>query len=270
MKFSFAMILVTAVFVLGCDEAPAPPRSAPATPSAPSVTAPAAPAETQTARETQPVTPTPAPRETQPAAPTTPPVAAAPGGALPEGFTPVPAAAGIAKVSADNTTVQFVGKHVDGGENDPQARTGVFEKLTGQVEIDPATKMLKSASAEIDATSLFVPIQQLQDHLRSEDFLSVREFPTIKFQTTQIAPAGDPGKVNITGDLTLHGVTKSITIPATYTVTDAGVTIVSDFKITRADFGMTGQERVQPNVELKVMVGKKTERPAGRGRRRTP
>jgi polyisoprenoid-binding protein YceI len=107
----------------------------------------------------------------------------------------------------------------------------------------------------------------LQDHLQSSDFLSVREFPTIKFQTTRIEPAGEAGKVNITGDLTLHGVTKPITIPATVTASDAGVTIDSEFKIARADFGMTGQERVQPNVELKVMVGKKTERPArGRGR----
>jgi polyisoprenoid-binding protein YceI len=264
MKFSITLFLAACfVAAAGCDDQPATPVTAP---TPPTVSAPVAPPDLpDPAKATQP-------SETAPTPPSqggnTAPAAAAPSATAPAGFTPVRIEAGVAQVSADNTTIQFVGKHVDGGENDPQARTGVFEKFTGQVAFDPVTKMPKSATAEIDTTSLFVPIQQLQDHLKSQDFLSVREFPTIKFQTTRIEVA-DEGKANITGDLTLHGVTKSITIPARLTASDAGITIESEFNIKRADFGMTGQERVQPNVELKIMVGKKTERPAGgRGRRR--
>ncbi|MEX2316052.1 MAG: YceI family protein [Pirellulales bacterium] len=261
MKFAIPSVVFACFLFAGCGE---PPAKSPVTPAPPPVVAPGVP---DSGEQKQP-----ADTVTMPPTPLTPggttAAAAAPSATAPEGFTPVPLEAGVAKVSADNSTIQFVGKHVEGGENDPQARTGVFEKLTGQVVFDPATMMLKSATAEIDATSLFVPIQQLQDHLKSQDFLSVREFPTIKFQTTRIEPAAEAGKVNITGDLTLHGVTKSITIPATLTASRAGVTIDSEFKIARADFGMTGQERVQPIIQLKVMVGKKTERPARGGRRR--
>jgi polyisoprenoid-binding protein YceI len=186
--------------------------------------------------------------------------------APPAGFMPVPISAGVATLTPENTTIQFIGKHTDGGENDPRARTGVFEKFTAEVAVDPASNLLKSASAEINATSLYTPIGNLTNHLTNPEFLDVEMHPTIKFQSTRIEPAGEPGKVSIVGDLTMHGVTKEITLPARVTMGDSGITVHAEWTLNRRDFGINHRNidgRVLPNVELTLMVGKKTERPRG-------
>lgn len=185
---------------------------------------------------------------------------------VPAGFTAVRVDAGVVTLSPDNSTVQFVGKHTEGGVNDPRARTGVFERFTGRLEIDPATRTIKSASAEIDAMSLYTPIGNLTNHLKSPEFLDVELHPTIKFVSRRITPARETGVVNIVGDLTLHGVTKEITLPAKISLNDAGVTIQSQLTINRREFGinhMNIDNRVLPTVELTLAVGKRTERPQG-------
>ncbi|MCI0548231.1 MAG: YceI family protein, partial [Candidatus Rokubacteria bacterium] len=66
-------------------------------------------------------------------------------------------------------------------------------------------------------------------------------YPTSKFVATAIKPAAETEGAShtITGNLTLHGVTKSITFPATIAVTDTEVTLKSEFSIKKSDFGIT-------------------------------
>ena len=90
----------------------------------------------------------------------------------------VPLDKGVADISAANSKITFVGTH-SGAKPDP--RTGGFGKFTGRVTIDPATKNLTSVTADIDTTSLFTAIPKLTDHLKTADFLEVREYPTAKF-----------------------------------------------------------------------------------------
>jgi polyisoprenoid-binding protein YceI len=183
---------------------------------------------------------------------------------VPDGFTPVALEGGKAMLSQDNTLIQFVGKHTQGGEDDPMARIGIFEKFSGEVVIDPATKTLISAMAEIDTTTLYTPIGNLTNHLKNHEFLDVEVHPTAKFVSTRVEPGDEPGKYNVIGNLTLHGVTKEITIPASVTVDDAGVTVYAQTKLKRSDFGITHEainERIMPEVDLTLTVGKRTERP---------
>jgi len=184
----------------------------------------------------------------------------------PTGFTPVRIDAGVATLTPQNTTIQFVGKHTRGGENDPMARTGVFEKFTGTIEVDPATKMLTSATAEIETASLIAFDPRLTNHLKGEEFIDVETYPTIKFASTRIEPTREDGKTSITGNLTLHGVTKEITLPASVIANDAGVTVRAELSINRREFGINHPKTdgmVLPNVKLTLAVGKKTERPRG-------
>jgi polyisoprenoid-binding protein YceI len=170
--------------------------------------------------------------------------------------TPVPVSGGAATLSPDNTKIQFVGTH-SGAKPDP--RTGGFAKFKGKAEIDPATKTLKAVNVEIDTASLFTEIgQKLTDHLKSPDFFEVREYPAAKFESTKIV-AGATGKATITGKLSLHGVTKEISFPATVEVGEKGLTLTSDFSIDRTQFGMTyGEGKVEPKVSMTVIVGEKT------------
>ncbi len=162
---------------------------------------------------------------------------------------------GVATISSDNAKITFVGTH-SGDKPDP--RTGGFGKFSGKVTIDPATKALTGVTADIDTTSLFTGIEKLTDHLKSADFFEVREHPTAKFESTKIT-AANTGHT-ITGKLTLHGVTKEISFPATVTITDDGVQLKSEFAINRSEFGMTyGAGKVDDKVSMTVVVGEKTK-----------
>jgi polyisoprenoid-binding protein YceI len=168
---------------------------------------------------------------------------------------PVPLEKGVATVSAANSKITFVGTH-SGAKPDP--RTGGFGKFTGKVTIDPTTKLLKSVTADIETASLFTEFPKLTTHLQTADFFEVREYPKATFESTKVTP-GKEGTATVTGKLTLHGQTKEINFPATYTVDAKGLTLKTNFIINRSEFGMTyGAGKVEDKVELTVIVGEKT------------
>jgi polyisoprenoid-binding protein YceI len=155
---------------------------------------------------------------------------------------------GVAELNPSNTHIGWIGTHV-GDKPDP--RVGSFEKFTGTAEVDADAKKLKSVSLDIDTASLKSPIENLTTHLNSPDFLDTRQFPKATFKSTNIADDG-----TITGDLTLHGVTKEISFPANIAVSDAGLSIKAEFKINRDDFDLgQGQDRVEKDVAITVQVG---------------
>lgn len=153
--------------------------------------------------------------------------------------------------TADSSLVQFICAHSDPAKPDP--RTGRFGKLTGEAKVDAG--QLKSVQVDIDTKSLTTDIEKLTNHLKSPDFFDVNEHPKATFKSTSITPASD-GKVKITGDLTLHGVTKSISFPATVTL-DKGLKLEARFDLDRTQFGMTyGAGKVENKVAMTVRVGK--------------
>ncbi len=172
--------------------------------------------------------------------------------------TPVPIAGGAATLSPDNTKIQFVGTHSPPKKPDP--RTGGFAKFKAKAEVDAATKSLKAVSVEIDTASLFTEIDKLTNHLTSADFFEVREYPKATFESTKITP-GTGSKATITGKLSLHGVTKEISFPATVDLGEKGLTLTSEFSIDRRQFGMNyglAEGGVEPKVSMTVVVGEKT------------
>src|SRR6185295_6216026 len=79
----------------------------------------------------------------------------------------------------------------------------------------------------------------LTKNLQTADFFDVQKFPQATFVSTEIKAGGDKGASHtVTGNLTLHGVTKAITFPATITAAPTGVSVESSFAINRKDFGI--------------------------------
>jgi polyisoprenoid-binding protein YceI len=160
-----------------------------------------------------------------------------------------PASGDSIALTEANTKVEFVGTH-SGDMPDP--RKGSFGKLTGSATLEGGA--LKSIVVDFDTTSLSTEIDKLTDHLKAPDFFNVKEHPTAKFESTSIE-AGDAGAVNITGNLTLLGVTKPVTFPATVTA-DGGLKLSAEFSIDRTEFGMTyGEGKVEKLVALTVTIG---------------
>lgn len=121
---------------------------------------------------------------------------------------------------------------------------GEFTKVSGTAQFDPANLSKSSVEITIDATSLNTREPQRDDHLRSPDFLDVAKHPAITFRSTDLHEI-DPQNFELTGDLTIHGVTKEVTLDVegpTEIIKDpwgnTRVGFTGKVKINRKDFGL--------------------------------
>ncbi|HET9789440.1 MAG TPA: YceI family protein [Pyrinomonadaceae bacterium] len=135
-------------------------------------------------------------------------------------------------ITPENSKIQFIGSKVTGSHN------GSFGKFSGT--IDYAGQPEKSrVSITIEAASLQADDPKLTEHLKTADFFDVAKYPQATFESTEIKAGGDKGASHtVTGNLNLHGVTKSITFPATITTSPTQITVESNFSINRKDFGI--------------------------------
>jgi polyisoprenoid-binding protein YceI len=92
---------------------------------------------------------------------------------------------------------------------------GAFNDFTGTVVIDPVDPIKSSAKVTIKAASIDTRNEQRDGHLRSNDFLAMEEYPEITFVSTGVELTGG-NEFELTGDLTIRGVTKPVTIPFTF------------------------------------------------------
>jgi len=88
---------------------------------------------------------------------------------------------------------------------------GKFAKFDGKIDIDPAHPEKSSVSARIDVRSIDTGIVKRDNHLRSSEFFNVEKFPEIIFKSRSVRRT-EPQSGDILGDLTMHGVTKPITL----------------------------------------------------------
>lgn len=174
------------------------------------------------------------------------------------------ATASLTAVAADkyefdgnHTNVVFSWTHF--GLSNPSAR---FSKVEGEVLLDTADLTKSSVSVTIPVDSLRTDVPKFDEHLRSGDFFDLAKFPAATFKSTKVEKAGD-NKLKVTGDLTIHGVTKA-------TVLDVTVNKIGDHPmakkpaagfdasttVKRSDFGMGNYV---PNVSDEVKIHITTE-----------
>lgn len=135
---------------------------------------------------------------------------------------------------------------------------GRFNTTTGKLSLDVAEKT-GSVEVNIDTASIDTGFAKLEEHLRGEDFLDVKKFPKMTFKSSKFDFEGD-NLSSIEGELTLHGVTK----PVTLTVTHFKCAVHPMFKkdvcgatasttIKRTEFGVT---KYAPAVgdEVKILL----------------
>ncbi|MEM9481623.1 MAG: YceI family protein [Verrucomicrobiota bacterium] len=144
-----------------------------------------------------------------------------------------PDAEAVSYTFTDDSKIGFVGSKVTGSHE------GGFEKFSGTFNVAEGKPGAGPHTIEIDMTSTWSDSDKLTKHLLSEDFFEVEKFPTSSFNLTQATPADAPDKYNLSGDVTLHGVTKQISFPATIKEgPDGNVTLDAEFSINRKDFGI--------------------------------
>jgi polyisoprenoid-binding protein YceI len=88
---------------------------------------------------------------------------------------------------------------------------GDFEKVSGKIAYDEQDISMSSAEITIDAASINTRVAKRDAHLKSPDFLDAAKYPAIFFRSKKVEKAGD-GKLRMTGDLTIRGVTREVVL----------------------------------------------------------
>jgi polyisoprenoid-binding protein YceI len=109
------------------------------------------------------------------------------------------------KIEAAHSEADFAIKHMA-----ISTVHGTFHAVSGVVTFDAANVAKSSVTATIDVSSVDTGVAQRDGHLKSDAFFDVAKFPTITFKSTSVVKAGD--HYDVTGDLTIHGVTKSVVL----------------------------------------------------------
>jgi polyisoprenoid-binding protein YceI len=164
---------------------------------------------------------------------------------------------GGSAISPANATIGFVGSKVTGSHN------GGFTVFKGTFDVVAAKLESSKITAEIDTNSIFTDNNRLTNHLKSAEFFDVAKFPTSTFVSTAIAAGAKDSKAKdathtVTGNLTLHGVTKSISFPAKIAVSGDEAILESEFFINRKDFGIMypgkANDLIRDEVVIKLAV----------------
>jgi polyisoprenoid-binding protein YceI len=135
-------------------------------------------------------------------------------------------------ITPENSKIEFVASKVTGSHH------GSFGKFSGVIDLFGQPEKSK-VTINIDMSSVTTDTPDLTKHLQTPDFFDVAKYPQAIFTSMQIKPGGEKGATHtITGNLQLHGVTKSITFPATIGVSPDAITVESTFAINRKDFGI--------------------------------
>ena len=127
--------------------------------------------------------------------------------------------------------------------------SGSFKGLKGKIKWDAANPAAGSFDVMVDVNTVNTGIDSRDSHLKEDDYFDAEKYPTIRFVSTAIAPG------NITGNITIKGVTKKINFPFTVKPSGNGYLFEGGFSVSRKDFGVGSSSAVlgdNVNVSLKV------------------
>jgi polyisoprenoid-binding protein YceI len=123
---------------------------------------------------------------------------------------------------------------------------GEFQKVSGTVDFNPSDVTKSAIDATIDAASLNTRVDMRDKDLRSPNFFDVEKYPQITFKSKSVQSAGT-GQLKVVGDLTIHGVTKEVTLDVdgpTAAIKDpmgnSRMGASATTKVNRKDFGVNG------------------------------
>jgi polyisoprenoid-binding protein YceI len=174
----------------------------------------------------------------------------------------------VYKVDPNHSSVGFTIRHFV--SNVP----GRFRDFHGIVKYDRQNPAASSVEFTVQAASINTDNEDRDNHLRSADFFDVQKFPTLTFTSTKVAPR-DANTLDVTGDLTLHGVTRTVTIPVEVLGTIQGprgekAGFEAVFTLNRKEYGIVwnrvfdaGGSLLGDDVKVSVAIEADRQAPAG-------
>ncbi len=160
------------------------------------------------------------------------------------------------EIDTAHSMILFRAKHKDISYN-----YGRFNEFTGEITLDETDMSKSSVEFEVKTASIDTANNKRDQHLRSPDFFSAKQFPVITFKSTAVSlKEKKKDMLEVTGDLELLGVKKSITVDVAVTGRgeEKGESLIgfeSIFTIKRSEFGMTyGVGAVSDDIRLTVTI----------------
>lgn len=147
-------------------------------------------------------------------------------------------------ISSDST-ISFVGSKVTGSHD------GGFKSFEGTIAVADG-KIVAPSKVTIRTDSLWADNGRLEGHLKGPDFFDTANIPTAEFAVTSMQDTASGPE--ITGNLTLHGVTKSITFKSEVTITDSEVLLKAEFDVMRFDFDIVYKGKADDLIRDEVVI----------------
>jgi polyisoprenoid-binding protein YceI len=168
------------------------------------------------------------------------------------------------QIDPNHSSAQFSVKHLG-----VSTVRGAFTKVTGSAKFDPNDVTKTTLDATIDANSVDTRVEMRDNDLRSPNFLEVQKYPTITFHSKQVKSAG-AGKLQITGDLTIHGTTKEVVLdvdgpsaPIKDPWGNQRIGASASTTINRQDYGVKGASGVVGD-EITITIDAELTQPQGK------
>lgn len=161
-------------------------------------------------------------------------------------------ASGTKYVFTSASEVKFVGSKVTG------SHAGGFKTFKGHFTIKDGAPVGNDHKVVIDMNSTYSDSDKLTAHLKNADFFDVEKFPESTFDVTEIKKDSDTA-YTVSGNFTLHGVTKNISFPATVSQNGDKVNINSKFDIKRKDFKIEYAGKADDLIRDEVVIELKLE-----------
>jgi polyisoprenoid-binding protein YceI len=164
------------------------------------------------------------------------------------------------KIDPSHTAAQFSVRHLG-----ISTVRGAFTKVSGTVQYDPANPGKTVIDASIDANSIDTRVEMRDKDLRSDHFFDVAKYPALTFKSKKVE-AGDAGKLKVTGDLTIHGVTKEAVLdvdgpsaPVKDPWGNQRMGASASTKINRQDFGVSADsgmvgDDISITIDLEMVI----------------
>lgn len=148
----------------------------------------------------------------------------------------------------EESTIDFTGSKVTGSHD------GGFKAFEGSFTLDGGQLVGENNQIVIKMDSLWSDSDRLTGHLLGEDFFEVETYPEASFKVTTVTQDASQAIYTLTGDFTLHGVTKRIMFPATITQEGNNFRLKSEFVINRTDYGIVYPGRANDLIRNEVVI----------------
>jgi polyisoprenoid-binding protein YceI len=177
---------------------------------------------------------------------------------------PAAAQAGTWKIDPNHSTAQFAVRHLG-----ISTVRGSFTKVSGTATYDAADTSKDSVDVSIDTNSVDTRVEKRDNDIRSPHFLDAQKYPTITFKSKQAKSAGR-GKLQLMGDLTIHGVTKEVVLdvddvsaPIKDPMGNQRMGASATTKIIRQDFGVNADPGIVGD-EISITIDAELIQPAAK------